>query len=230
MSVSRSRRPRVIAIVAAAGSGKRLKSRTKKPFVLLKGKPIVARTIEALHKCDVIDEIIVASEAGCVKRFSSLVKKYHFNKVSRIVIGGKTRYDSVRNCLAVIGPSFDIVIVHDGARPFIDTDTIAESVRLANKYGACIVAGRQTDTVKMVDDRMFIEKTLDRDRIFRAQTPQVFRFNVIKRAYSMKVKGHVTDDSSLAERLGLPVKILIGKTCNMKITTRDDILLAESLL
>ncbi len=230
MSAARPIRPKVIAIVPAAGSGRRLKVRTKKPFVLLKSKPIIAWTLAALQGCDAISEIIVASEASCVRKLSELVKRFRFNKVSDIIIGGSTRFESVSNCLAEVGSSFDIVLVHDGARPFIDDDTILESIKLASKFGACIVASRETDTVKYTDDTLFISKTLDRNHVFRAETPQVFKYEVIKRAYSVKSKNNITDDASLVERLGLPVKILIGKNCNMKITTKDDIRIAEALL
>ena len=230
MSKSRSARPKVVAIVPAAGSGKRLKIRTKKPFVLLKGRPIIVHTIGALHACDAIDEILVACEASCVKKIANLVKRHRFTKVGGIIVGGKTRYESVRNCLDKVGPLSDIVMVHDGARPLIDGDTISESIKLARKHGACIVASTEIDTVKLADNRLFIKKTLDRTCIFRAQTPQVFKYDVMKKAYSAVNKGPITDDAYLVERLGLPVKILIGKHCNMKITTREDILLAEALL
>jgi 2-C-methyl-D-erythritol 4-phosphate cytidylyltransferase len=225
-----SPKPRVIAIVPAAGSGKRLGIAVRKPFVLLKGKPIIAHTLGALEECGAIDEIVVASEKSCIKKFRDLVKKYRFSKVSGIIVGGDTRYESVKNCLKIIGSSFDIVIVHDGARPFVDSPTVSESVRLARKFGACVVGAQMTDTVKLVDDRAFIKKTLDRSRLFRAETPQAFRYNVIKRAYGLKRRHKVTDDSGLAELLGLPVKVLIGSRHNMKITTREDIKIAEALL
>ena len=228
--MTRRLRLRVAAIVPAAGSGKRLALKTKKPFVLLKGKPIIAHTLKALESCRAIDAIIVASEKSCIKRFAKLVKKYRFEKVSDIVIGGKTRFESVRNCLARIGPSFDIVIVHDGARPFIDGATIEASIKLASQHGACVVAMPENDTVKFVDSRLFIKKTLDRSRLYRAQTPQAFRYALINKAYAFKGKAKITDDASLVEHLGKKVKILTGHCRNIKITTKEDVRIAEALL
>lgn len=221
---------RTVAVVPAAGYGRRLGLRTKKPFVLLKGKPIIAHTLGALEKCSAVDEIIIASERSCVEKFRDLVKRYRFRKVSGIVIGGKTRFESVKNCLAGIGASCDIVIVHDGARPFIDAAALSGSVKLARKYGACIVGVWETDTVKLVDSELVVKRTLDRTGIFRAETPQAFRRDIIKRAYELKGNIKITDDAGLVERMGKPVKILAGSYRNIKITTKEDIILAEALL
>jgi 2-C-methyl-D-erythritol 4-phosphate cytidylyltransferase len=227
-----SRRPkrRAVAIVPAAGYGSRMALKAKKPFILLKGRPIIAHTLGALEKCAAVDEIVIASESSCVGKFKALVKRYRFNKVSDIIVGGKTRFESVKNCLAKIGPSFDIVIVHDGARPFVDAAAVSGSVRLARKFGACIVAAPLTDTVKVVDKRLLIKKTLDRSRIFRAETPQVFKYEIIKKAYATRGKAGITDDSGLVERLRVPVRILVGAHNNMKITTKEDLKLAEALI
>ena len=221
---------RTVAIVPAAGYGSRLGMKTRKPFVLLKGKPVIVHTLGALERCKAIDEIIVASEPSCVRKFKVLVKRYRFGKVSSIVAGGKTRFESVKNCIARIGPSFDIVIIHDGARPFVDDAAITGSVRMARKFGACVISSPETDTVKFVGKDLFVKRTLDRDRIFRAQTPQTFRCDIIKKAYAIADKAGITDDAGLVERLGLPVKILVGKRNNMKITRREDLKLAEALL
>lgn len=231
----RSRAPhrpirRAVAIVPSAGCGRRLGVKTRKPFVLLKGKPIIAHTLSALERCKAVDEIVIASESSYVGKFKALVKRYRFSKVRGIVVGGRTRFESVKNCLSVIGPSFDIVIVHDGARPFIDGATISESIRLARKFGACIVGTPETDTVKLIDGKLFVKKTLDRDRIFRAETPQTFKYDIIKRAYRITGKAGITDDAGLVEHLGLPVKILAGTHNNMKITRKEDLRLAGALL
>ncbi len=228
--MTRRARLRVVAIVPAAGSGKRLALKTKKPFVLLKGKPIIAYTLKSLESCRAIDAIIIASERSCIERFTKLVKRYRFKKVSDIVVGGKTRFKSVRNCLARIGPSFDIVIVHDGARPFIDNADIEASIKLAHQCGACVVAVPENDTIKLVDSRLFIKKTLDRSRLYRAQTPQAFRYDIINKAYASKGKATITDDACLVEHLGKKVKILIGHCRNIKITTKEDIRIAEALI
>ena len=221
---------RAVAIVPAAGRGKRLGARVKKPFVLLKGLPLVSYALKALNSSKYIDAIIIASERSCVDSFKSLVRQFKLKKVIHIVVGGKTRYDSVRNCLNKMPPSFDIVLIHDGARPFLQRSAIKDSIRLAEIAGACIVAVPETDTVKLVDKGLVIKKTLDRTRIFRAQTPQAFRRELIKKAYGRSGRREITDDASMVEMLGKPVKIIKGSYRNIKVTTKEDLKLAEVLL
>lgn len=219
-----------VAIVPAAGYGKRLKMRTKKPLISLKGRPIIAHTLGALEKCKDVNAVIVAAEKRCVGTFKGIVKKYGFRKVVGVVAGGKERFDSVKNCLRLIEPSCDIVLIHDGARPLIEPALISRSVKLAERYGACIVAVPESDTVKIADKRSFIYGTLDRNCVYRAQTPQAFRYGLIKKAYGGgNVKG-ATDDASLAEAMGYRVKILKGSYRNIKITTREDLKIAEALI
>src|SRR3989338_4286757 len=131
-------RPRAVAIVPAAGQGKRLGAGVKKPFVLLKGKPLVSYALKALDSSKYIDAIVIAAERSCVDSFKSLVKQFNFKKVIHIVVGGKTRYDSVKNCLDKTPPSFDIVLIHDGARPLVQRSAIEGAIRLAKRVGACI--------------------------------------------------------------------------------------------
>jgi len=221
---------KTIAIVPAAGSGKRLGLRTKKPFVLLGNKPLISYVLSALDSSRLIDRIVVAVEKQSLARFKDLVKKYRFKKIIDIVIGGRTRFESVKNCLKRIDSSCDIVLIHDGARPFLDRSLIEDSIELAIKYGGCIVAVPESDTVKFVDGNLFIKKTLDRNKVFRAQTPQTFRYNLIKKAYDVKGKDGTTDDASLVENLGKEIKILKGSYRNIKITIKEDLKLAEVLL
>lgn len=223
-------RPRTVAIVPAAGPGKRLGLKAKKPFLLLKGKPLITYALGVLESSGAIDGIVVAVDKSSVERFRRLVKRYKFKKIIDIIIGGRTRFESVRNCLGRVGPYFDIVLIHDAARPFLNKTLIAESIRLAAKFGACIVAIPENDTVKFVDKGLFIKRTIDRDRIFRAQTPQTFRYDLIKKAYGRKRGTGITDDAGLVESLGKSVKILEGSYRNIKITTKEDLKLAEVLL
>lgn len=223
-------RSRVVAIVPAAGRGKRLGEKKKKPFVLLDGKPLVNYALKTLDTCGAIDGIIIAAEKSCVKSFELLVKKFHFKKIIGIVIGGRNRYESVKNCLKNVSALFDIVLIHDGARPFVEKSMIEKSIDLAKKHGACIVALPETDTVKIVDGNLFIRKTLERDKIFRAQTPQVFRRDLIKKAYGSSDGDKSTDDAHLVEILGKKIKVLKGSYRNIKITTKEDLKLAEVLL
>lgn len=219
-----------VAIVPAAGYGKRLKMKAKKPLVSLKGKPIIAHTLSALEKCKEIDAVIIAVEKGCAGLFKDIVNKYAFRKVIDIVTGGKTRFDSVVNCLESMDYPYDIVVIHDGARPLVEPSLISRSVNLAARYGACIAALPESDTVKVVSKGLFIKKTLDRSFIYRAQTPQAFRYSVIRRAYARRGGKYVTDDASLVERAGVRVKILEGSYRNIKVTTREDLKIAEVLL
>ena len=221
---------KVVAIVPSAGYGKRLALKTKKPFVNLGGIPLVAYALQALNASRSVDAIIIASEEGCVDSFWRLVRKFKLNKVIDVVVGGKTRCESVSNCLNRVDASFGIVLIHDGARPFLERTVIDRSIQYARKFGACIAAVPENDTVKLAGDKLFIRKTLNRNMIYRAQTPQVFKSDIIKRAYSAGSKGPVTDDASLVERIGGKVKILPGSYKNIKITTREDLKLAEVFL
>lgn len=222
---------KTIAVIPAAGSGQRLGTRTKKPFVLLGGKPLVSYALKTLNDCESIDAIIVASERSCVAKVERIAKRFGIDKLACVVVGGKTRFESVRNCIKKIGPSFDMVLIHDAARPFIDEATIERSVAAAKKFGSSVVAVRESDTVKLVDDKLFVAKTLDRQKIFRAQTPQVFRYHIAKRAFAAAGSSDgLTDDVSLAERIGVRVKIVEGSYSNIKITTKEDLKFAKGLL
>lgn len=222
---------RVVAIVPAAGSGRRLGARDKKPFVLLGGKPLVSYALKTLDNSEFIDAIIVASHRSCVKRVWAIAKRFGIQKLFDVVIGGETRFESVRNCMAKIGPQFNIVVIHDAARPFIDKQTIERSIRTAGKFGACVVAVPENDTVKLVDARQSrVKRTLDRTVLYRAQTPQAFRYDIIKKAYARKLANAATDDASLVETMGHRVRIVKGSYKNLKITTKDDLKIAEALL
>ena len=227
---TRMRKCGVVAVVPAAGYGKRLGLKVKKPFVLLGGKPLVVHALKALNGCSAIDAIIVAAERPCINDIKKLAARYRIGKLASVVAGGKTRFESVRNCLEIIPASCEVVVIHDGARPLVEKRLIEGSIRLAKKFGACIVAVPESDTVKLVGNDLFTKKTLDRSRIFRAQTPQAFRAGLIKKAYSLRGKYNVTDDASLVESVGKRVKILVGSYRNMKITTKEDLKFAEVLI
>jgi len=221
---------RTVAIVPAAGAGKRLGLKTKKPFVMLKGKPLVYYVLKALNDSPEVGGIVIASDKGAISTFKKLANKYRFHKVIRIVVGGRTRTESVRNSLKAVAGGCDIILIHDGARPCLDEPLIRKSILFARKYGGCIAAAPMHDTVKVAGKGLFIEKTLDRRNLFRAQTPQAFRFSLIKRAYARRPPVGITDDASLVERLGGRVKILAGGSGNIKVTTRQDLKIAEALL
>jgi 2-C-methyl-D-erythritol 4-phosphate cytidylyltransferase len=224
-------RPKVIAIVPAAGSGRRLGLKKKKPLVLLGGRPVITYSLMALNRSSVIDGIIIAARKADIKAIKGLGVKFGFKKVIDVVEGGKTRQESVKNCLDSIMVPPDVVLIHDAARPFLEKETIKKSVASAMKFGASIVAVPECDTVKLVGKDGFVEKTLDRKRIFRAGTPQAFRYDAVKSSYGTgKRLGLFTDDAALAEDTGIKVKVIIGSYRNIKITTKEDLKLAEVLL
>lgn len=222
---------KTVAIIPAAGSGKRLRTKKKKPFVLLKGRPLITYALKALDSSKYINSIIVASEAGSIGRLRNIIRKYGFKKVVRIVKGGRTRFGSVRNCFNAIAPPCDILLIHDGVRPFPGERTIRDSILLAEKFGACITAIKPTDTIKFALKDNFIGKTLDRKKLWKAQTPQAFKYGIFKKAMKrVKDAEYLTDDACILERAGKKVKILEGSARNIKITTREDLIFAEALL
>lgn len=221
----------VKVIIPASGIGSRFGGDLPKQFQMLGRHPILKRTISAFQQVEYVAEIAVAVPS----RYASIVEDYQLDKVLHIVEGGKTRADSVYAALKCFdAKNDDIILIHDGARPFVLPDLIANVVDAAAKHGAAVACLPITDTLKEVDDTGKIKSTLDRNKYWRAQTPQGFTYEVISKAY---VRGeedgilpHSTDDSALVERLGLPVYIVDGASSNIKITTPEDMIIAEGLL
>ncbi|MCL2760814.1 MAG: 2-C-methyl-D-erythritol 4-phosphate cytidylyltransferase [Desulfuromonadales bacterium] len=225
---------KTIALIPAAGMGKRMGASINKQYLSLGGMPIVARTIKLFQEADFIDEIYpivpLAEIEYCQKE---VIDKFVFTKVRSIVAGGPERQHSVRNGLRAIdgSNSEDIVIIHDGVRPLVPLNVVKESVKTASVYDGAVVAVPVKDTVKVVDDGQITE-TPPRGRLWLAQTPQTFRYKIIRDAHeAADVEGFLgTDDASLLERLGKKVGIVLGDYRNIKITTPEDIVLAEAFL
>ena len=213
---------KIVALIAAAGKGKRMNARISKPFIYISGKPILAYTIEKFEKCKIIDKIylIVSPE------------EKEISKVKELVDGGETRQDSVYNGIKALDKDTDIVVIHDGARPLVEETIIRDSIEKAQKYGAAIAVIPIKDTVKKSENDFFINKTLNREKIWRAQTPQTFKYDIILTAHhqAFKDKYLVTDDAAIVERYGHKVKLIIGSKENIKITTPFDIIMAEIFL
>ncbi|MBN1527056.1 MAG: 2-C-methyl-D-erythritol 4-phosphate cytidylyltransferase [Candidatus Omnitrophica bacterium] len=224
------RKVRTVAIVPSAGRGTRLGAGARKPFVRLAGKPLVAYALKALQSCGSVDAIIVAAEPSCVGRIERLARRNRFTKVIAVVAGGKERSGSVRNCLKRVPPGCEVVLIHDAARPFLKRRMIEDAVLAARRFGACVAAVPETDTVKLAGRKMSVKRTLDRNSIFRAQTPQAFRWAIIKAAYGAGGKPRLTDDAAMVERAGGAVRIIPGSYRNIKITTREDLKIAEAFL
>lgn len=223
---------KVAAIVPAAGIGRRLKSKIEKPYIRLDGVPILAHTLLVLSRYKRIDEIIVAVRKGML----DTVKKDIINRFNirdtRLVTGGKERFNSVYNALREVSDDIDYIIIHDANRPFI-TDTLIDALlRLARQFGASLPAVPVRYTLKYVSKDRFVEKTPDRTRYWEAQTPQVFRKEFIMRAYNLAMRKNIlaTDDATLVEKIGIRPKILMGSYRNIKITTREDLELAKVLV
>ena len=221
---------KVTAVIPAAGSGKRMNS--KNQFLELNGKPILAITVSVFDECQSIDEIIIVVAKEDVERTKNLLKSS--KKVKNIVAGGPERQDSVYNGIEAITPESedDIVVIHDAARPLLTKEIISKAVTEAKVSKAVVVGIPSKDTVKTVSSENIIMETLDRATIWLVQTPQVFRYSVIKQAYerAQRVKYMATDDSKLVERLGISVKMIMGSYENIKITTKEDMAMAEAIL
>lgn len=218
------------AIIACAGSGNRLKRKIAKPLVELGGIPIFVRTLKALSSSRLIDKIILVVKRKDLARFARIVKAYHLPKIKAIIPGGKTRQHSVNNGLGLLDKQTRLVVIHDGVRPFISQRLILKVIKAAGKFGAAILAIPAKATVKQINpSQSIVVKTLDRKRIWEAQTPQVFKKDIILAAYK-NFKGATTDDASLVENLNQPVKIVMGSYSNIKITTPEDLVFARAIL
>jgi 2-C-methyl-D-erythritol 4-phosphate cytidylyltransferase len=221
-----------IAIIAAAGAGTRMASDRPKQFLQLAGRPVIFHTLKVFEECDSIDEVILVLPAAESAGFLSLAGKYGVRKLARVVGGGATRADSVkRGLMAIRSATAEIVAVHDGVRPFVTAEEIDAVVAAAQTDGAAILVAPVTDTIKQVSDGRVVQ-TLDRGVLRRALTPQCFRYDVLRQAYQAAdvTDPSVTDESVLVEKLGIPVSIVEGSSRNIKITTAQDLAIAEAIL
>lgn len=223
----------VTAIVVAAGKGKRMGKGFNKQYIQLQGKPIVAHTLEVFEKSQYIDDIIlVVGQEEIDFAQEEIIKKHDLRKVSKVIGGGKERQDSVYEGLLAAKDECEIVLIHDGARPFVQEYMIGKTIDTAKKMGAAIVAVPVKDTIKRVNTQLEVVDTPNRKELWGIQTPQTFQYSLLKRAYdaAREEKVIVTDDSMMVERLGHPVKIVEGSYENIKITTPEDIIIAEEIL
>ncbi len=223
-----------VAIIPAAGSGSRLGGQIPKQFLEIAGAPILAHTISRFIECDDIGAIAVALPADRFDEFRARNRGARSIKPIFYVNGGTERSDSILNALeAVAELNPEIVAVHDAVRPFVTTAQISAVITKAKEAGAAILALPATDTIKEVEHGLIV-RTIDRRRIWRAQTPQAFRYELLMQAnQEARAAGLpsalTTDDSLLVERLGVPVAVVEGSHNNIKITTPEDLILAENL-
>ena len=223
----------ISAIILAGGKGKRMRSAISKQFIDIKGKPIIYYTLKKFSENKKIDNIIVVLPEDEVKYFKeNILKKYEL-RINKIVIGGKERQDSVYNALKSLkNSSTDIVLIHDGARPFISERIINEGIKFAEIYGAAAPGVMPKDTIKVKNENNFSVDTPNRANLVSIQTPQVFKFDEILECHEkIRYNGEkVTDDTMVVEKYGYSVYLYDGEYTNIKVTTPEDLILAERLI
>ncbi len=221
------------AIVLSAGKGSRMNSGTHKQYLLLNGRPVITYSLEAFEKSPV-DEVILVTGQGeeeyCRKE---IVEAYGFSKVGKIVAGGKERYHSVFCGLQAVTDT-DYVLIHDGARPFVTEAIIARTMETVRKTNACVVGMHVKDTIKITDEKDIVKETPERNNVWMVQTPQAFSCPLISHAYEKMLLQEdvaITDDAMVVEKMcQVPVTLIEGSYRNIKITTPEDMLVAEAFL
>lgn len=220
------------AVIAAAGRGKRMGLDMNKQYIEVLGQPILAMTIQRFEDCGHIDEIvIVANENEIEYCRESIVDKYSFKKIKAVIPGGETRQQSVFRGLSQVSADCGIVLIHDGARPFILEESIMSCINAAVTYGAACAAVPVKDTIKLADAGGFVDRTIDRSGLWQIQTPQAFEYGLIMDAHRKALNEGFdgTDDAMLVEKLGGKVKLVMSDYYNIKITTREDLIFAEAI-
>lgn len=223
---------RISTIIVAAGQGRRIGGDLPKQFQPVLGKPILYHTLLRFEKCTLINDVVLITGKDWLAYVSQeIVDRFSFYKVKKIVEGGAERQDSVYAGIGSLDGPPDIVIIHDAVRPFISIGKIEETIHACQKYGAAILAVPPKDTIKIARDG-FVDKTLDRDLLWSVQTPQVFKYEIILKAYEGALEKGIykTDDAALVELAGLPVSIVRGESENIKITVPSDLKLAEIIM
>lgn len=221
------------AIIAAAGIGRRMGGDCPKQYLQIGNRPIICHTLDRFHKVKSVDEVVIVVEPGREVSFiEDIIEGYGFPKSWKVTAGGKLRHESVANGLEIVSPDCDVVLVHDGVRPFISEEQIRLAVSVAACDGACAVAMPLKDTIKRTCAEGFVQETLDRERLWGAQTPQAFSYRILREAYASAIRdGFVgTDEASVVERAGVKVSLIRGSDYNIKITTPSDIVIAEAIL
>ena len=225
---------RCTAIVLAAGQGKRMHSKIQKQFMELDGMPVLCYSLRCFQESPLIQDIIlVTGEESISYCKEEIVQKYGFTKVSAVIPGGKERYDSVYAGLCEC-KDCEYVLIHDGARPFVTEEILKRGLQKVKETGACVIGMPSKDTVKVADEADFVSETPDRKRVWTVQTPQIFSYDLIKKAHeSIRKKDMtaITDDAMVVEQeSGVQVRLVEGSYQNIKITTPEDMKTAEAFL
>ena len=219
--------PKVGVAIVAAGDSRRMGD-IDKMFAMLGDAPLLAHCLNSYNESPSIHAISIAASRHNTERVRKLVVEHNFGKVECVVAGGARRQDSVLNALRILDGS-DIVLVHDGARPFVDEPIVRRAVETAMVFAAGTAAIPVKDTIKVANSDMSVRETPPRDSLWAAQTPQSFRYDLILRAHT-QIEYDVTDDAAMVEATGHPVKLFMGSYDNIKVTTPEDLLIAEAIL
>ena len=222
--------PQCSAVIAAAGDSKRMNGRDKL-FIEILGRPVIAHTLAVFQSCRLIDEIIIVSREDHIVSIGDICSRFNITKATKVILGGSTRLLSVLNGVYAVSKDAGLIAIHDGARPCVDAGTIERAIEAGAKSHASAPAVPVSSTIKKVE-RGYIVETVPRDKLFEIQTPQVFAADLIKaaltNAYSKSID--VTDDCEAVELIGAPVRVIDGSHSNIKLTTNEDIIIAEAIL
>ena len=237
------------AVVVASGEGRRMKERWEvspfagllsapvaKQFLPVLGRPLVWYSLDVFERCSAVDGVVLVVRAADVDfAWREVVEKFHLRKVIDVVPGGNTRRQSVYAGLKALreqGEGWDVVVVHDGVRPLVTEGLVVKTLQEASRYGAATLGTPSEETIKLVDSRGLVFMTPDRRRLWHIQTPQAFRFELLLRAHEQaEARGmEATDDCTLVEALGEPVKVVPGSRANLKVTAPEDLIMVEALL
>ena len=227
-----SMKPICTAVIVAAGKGRRMGTEVSKQFLPLGGKEILAHSVEKFEKADNIRNIVLVTGEDSLQDVRDMAQEYGWKKITSVVAGGKERQDSVWNGLQAVSSDTEIVLIHDGVHPFVTEGILNHSIETAVEMGGCVAGVPAKDTIKVCNNENIAIATPDRSTLWQVQTPQTFQKELIIQAYQKaKAEGFVgTDDASLAEYSGCPVKVIMGSYRNIKITTKEDLLIGEAFL
>lgn len=225
-------KPICAAIIVAAGKGKRMGTTVSKQFLPLGGKEILAHTVAVFEQTASIRDCILVTGADSLTDVAEMKKQYGWKKITAIVAGGAERQDSVWNGLQQLAEDVEIVMIHDGVRPFVTEEILQNAIHTVAERGSCVAGVPVKDTIKICDEEQMAVATPERSTLWQIQTPQTFQKDVLIRAYRhARESGFLgTDDASLVERDGGRVQVIEGSYRNIKITTREDILIGEAFL
>ncbi len=221
------------AIIVAAGKGKRMGGDISKQYLEIGGVPILTRTLWNFQNCDIIDDMVLVTGKDDIEFCEKeIIEKYNVKKVKAIIEGGAERQNSVYNGLCALDSDTDIVLIHDGVRPFLKGEYIEKIIYETQKYESCVLGVKVKDTIKVCDENGIVSETPERNGLWIAQTPQSFKYDLIMEAHKKAIEDNFlgTDDSMLVERIGKKVKMTEGDYDNIKITTVEDLYFGDAII